>query len=233
MARRVFMPIAAVALVIAVGFVGWALPVGREAESRVPEYLFILAWEVNNRAVRGIPVSVVPPRRYSIDPEAKSLRPVSGADPPDESAAILVLHRVDSLDLTLDETVFAVKRLPAFIPVQRTVILPGRVRADSGEEIMLDNVVENQTRLLWEQLELRRVTSDGMVEIAVGGRRRSLAPGEGWGIAVTSGPDGRVVEETGPDWSKNMRGHLQRGDAITVLSVFNHGWWSREGRKSH
>ncbi len=214
------------ALVLAVALgAGGCAPRGADSG----EYLFLFVWEVNNRAVRGAPVALDGEPGAEFDPGQRTVRVARREELPGAGARALVLHRADSLDLTLASRAFPIYRLPARVPVDSPLRRPGRVLDRSGRPLALSNVVDEATRLLPGPLAVKAIEEDGTAVLGWGEEEFRLAPGGGWALALARGRSGDVaVIGNGPGWEGSVREHLHRGDALTVLRVYNHGWWPRE-----
>lgn len=174
-------------------------------------------------AMRGLPRSLDPVPEPDFDPGRRSLRVPPPLRLP--RGAVVVLHRVDSLDTHLASRLFVLPRVPGRVATGAPVVRGGSVSDPGGALIRLSNVVDNESRLPPPELLVTAVAEDGTVALRVGGETVRLRPGTGWGIGYARGPDGVVAVPDGPDWEERMSRHLRLGGPVTVFSVFNHGRW--------
>lgn len=221
--RRVFWLL--LAFLLAAGAWGWARwrgPAGRG------DYLFLTVSEVNNRALRGAPLSVEGAAGDAFDAATRSVRVTRREALPGGRTRALVFHRADALDTILESRVFAVERLPARVPVERTLRRPGFQAGPEGEPVRADNVVDNATRLVPGPLFIDAIAPDGTAALRWGDASVTLPAGKGWAMALARGASGVVDRlEDGPSWDRWVAERLDRGDALTVVRVHNHGFWPR------
>lgn len=213
------------ALLAAAGAWGWVR--GRPAAGE-GDYLFLSVSEVNNRAVHGAPLSLEGAEGDAFDEATRSVRVTRRGALPGGRTRALVFHRADALDTILESRVFAVERLPARVPVERALRRPGFQAGPEGEPVRADNVVDNATRLVPGPLFVDAIAPDGTASLRWGGASVALPAGKGWAMALARGASG-VVErlEDGPSWDGWVGERLDRGDALTVVRVHNHGFWPR------
>lgn len=200
----------------------------RRASSEAGDYLFLFVWELNNRALRAAPLALKGEAGSDFDARERSVRVARPEERPRSGTRALVLHRADSLDLTLASRAFPVARLPARIPVDGAIDRPGRVRGKEAEPVALPDVVDDGTRLLPGPLVLEGIEDDGTAALRWGERAFRLKPGGAWVMALARGPSGTVEPIADDDrWAELIGERLDGGDTLTVLRVFNHGWWPK------
>lgn len=202
----------------------WLRP-GGASGGEAGRFVFLFAWESNNLALRGLPREIDRAPAADFDEDGQSLRVPTAADVPAPGTLAVVLQRVDSLDTNLASRVYPVTGVPARVPVSAPVTRPGRLADAGGLMRYVDNVVDNRSRLLTDDLVITKVEEDGTVEFRLGAEKVRLAPGQGWGVGYVRGVNGIQTVRDGPDWEQRIAGRLGEGKPVTVFSVFNHGRW--------
>ena len=196
-------------------------------EPKTPGYLFLFVWENNASALTANPLGSPPEETASFNEETRSLYLSRQSDRLRPDTMVGVLHRVDSLDVNLKTEFHQIRTVPAVVDLAAPIELTSEVRGAGGQYRETRNVVANDRRLLPGEMVVREVKPDGTVNLLVGVRQVSLAPGEGWS-------EGRVYRKGSVEllpqdgrWDDEVGRALDNGEPLTVLSIFNHGFWAR------
>ncbi|MBX6378923.1 MAG: hypothetical protein IRY95_10320, partial [Clostridia bacterium] len=141
------------------------------------EYVFLFAWETNSRA--GAPGLLRGERELAVfDPDQRRLHVPRQDDLPPPGARVVVLHQLDTMGMTLGTRLFALRSLPASVPLQEPFSVTGWL-APPGGSPRTGGAVDESGRLLPFPLRLESVDGDGRVRMTLGSHGALLAPGEG------------------------------------------------------
>lgn len=140
------------------------------------------------------------------------------------SAPLLVLHRVEHLDVLLAERAFAAPDGVLAVPLHAPLVVPGWSLA-GGRAAAVADLADDAGRLLPPGLVLRR--HEGAVRLAAAGEEVLLRPGEAWGEARLRRRPGAPVERVRPgaDWRPRLQAAWAEGAQLTVLRVRYLGTW--------
>lgn len=199
----------------------------RVQEQRAADPVVLLVWEVNNRALHGVPLAVGGDGPVLLDLRQRLLKVRDKKLLPAAGSHALVVHRVDSLDTQLYSRLIPIRRLPALVPLDGDIHVHGVT--DDGKPF---DVADNSTRLTEGQLRINSVNTDGTATLSYSGMSVSLRPGQSWGMGWAKGTEGKRVIRDNDKWAEAVGQHLKAGDTITVLTVINFGRWPGNGMVS-
>ncbi len=154
-------------------------------------------------------------------------------------ARALVLWEVENEDILIYQRLIPLRRLPAAIPIsgeltwygalEETSLPKGAARLLPDTEPLppsgIINLIDNRARVLGGDLLVLGLGPDGSLELSYGGYGFALAPGGAWGEARRRGTGGEDVIAPADDWAGRLTEALESGDAVTKVTLVNHGRW--------
>jgi len=193
---------------------------------RAGPFVLIQVDEANSHGLEAAPAEDLRAPGYHLDLAGGSLEVADRAMLPGPRTRMLIAYYARGRGVTLVQQVRRADRLPWTLHLTDPLRLEGEVRDLHGTLLGRRNVIDNQQRLIPFDLEFVGVDEGGAVSIRAGDEQITLRPGDGWLVAfVREGGAVRLLrwEE---DWAA-ARAAFDRGEPVTRLEVFNHGWWER------
>lgn len=208
------------------------------------EFLFLYVWELNSR-VGGSRKDASPvdwlhmlwgEAMHPFEPEKKRLYVRHARERPDPMQEIVLVYQLEGLMSRVMREQFNFTELPRewqlpIAPVRLDSKANFRYRLPFGREDAEQEYGPSSLRLATGTLLLLSRTESGTVTLTWQDEPIVLAPGEGWANAwlYTSSSSRRLTHDTDAShWQKALLTGLQNGEEVSILRVFNFGWWPHD-----
>lgn len=141
---------------------------------------------------------------------------------------LVVIHRLEHLDLLLFEQAYASPRGRVVLDLRRPVRVPG-LAVRGGRPQPVADLVDDRGRLIGAPLVVERPDGGSAVRVRLAGAVATLQPGTGWGEAMVGAANGgRLRIREGPGWAEALQAALASAQPVTVLRVAHLGLWPRD-----